>query len=205
MGWALVALVMVGMIAEDEPAGVRAATRKECRQTCAGAIDACVAEGGRRKRCKRQTLKRCRKLGSEVCAVPATTGSSTTTTTITIRPGGGGVTTTLASQECTHDTAVDLTSPTADRTVQYEYARYIPSCLRIAAGQSVLFSGIAPADFVEHPLAGGMHPNVDFNSPIRPTDTGSSTPFMFPSSGTFPFFCIKHDSIGMFGTVYVDP
>src|ERR1044071_1379625 len=111
--------------------------RKQCRDACGPKIDACIAQGGKKKKCRRQTLKTCRKEGFETCTVTTTTttirGATTTqvgaTTTIaggstTTGPGGsvtttsapGGTTsTTLTTHGCTRDNAQDLTgnpSPT---------------------------------------------------------------------------------------------
>src|SRR6185503_13396469 len=139
--------------------------RTECRQGCDKAIDACIAAGGKRKRCKRRTLKACRRFGIEMCAVTTTTtsapGASTTiqgttttiggtTTTSTTAPGG--TTTTLpAVHDCTHVTAVDQRAPAASRTVTFSNYAYTPRCIRVQAGQSVTFSG----NFATHPLQGG--------------------------------------------------
>lgn len=61
--------------------------RAECRQACGDTIQQCVENGGRRLKCLRQTVRRCRREGLVVCAAPpsasgpyhvATTGADTT-------------------------------------------------------------------------------------------------------------------------------
>src|SRR5262249_57243248 len=63
--------------------------RRQCRLTCKDTINACVAAGGKRPRCRRQTLRRCRLEGLVACGGAATTttlGAGATTTTL---PSGG--------------------------------------------------------------------------------------------------------------------
>ena len=36
------------------------------------------------------------------------------------------------------------------------------------------------------------------------TSSGTSKTFTMSSSGTFPYFCENHASLGMYGVVYVD-
>src|SRR5262245_56348205 len=113
--------------------------RKACRLGCHAAIDACVAGGGKRGRCKQKTLKNCRKQGIETCTVTTTTvaAATTSTTGATTVP----TTTTIPSVNgCTTADAVDRTKPTADRTVEFGSYFYSPQCIRIAAGQSVTFA-----------------------------------------------------------------
>lgn len=83
-----------------------------------------------------------------------------------------------------------VTFPTDSLPVQYA-----PSCIQIAAGQSVTFNG----SFPDHPLDpfSGDSPN-----PIQSTSSGTTASFVFPAAGTFGFHCAFHPGI-MFGAVLV--
>lgn len=84
----VVALVTILALTPSLPGDAGARTsRKECRQACTAAVEACVAAGGTRKRCKRQTLRQCRKAGVAVCVATTTTSPVTTTT---LPPGPTG-------------------------------------------------------------------------------------------------------------------
>ena len=185
---------LVGLLDWSAPDATALSRRKECRLACGVAIDACVAQGGKRRRCKRQTLRRCRQEGVATCGV------TTTTTT------PGGTTTTLASiHGCTIGAATDLRAD-ATPTVTFTSFQYTPKCARIAAGQSITFEG----DFAFHPLVGGTvsggTQTRDFASPIGKTSSGSSHAVVFPSAGTFPYYCDNHGAgFGMVGAVFVDP
>jgi plastocyanin len=217
--------VAVAILAADADAVSR---RKECRQACGPAVDACIEAGGKRKRCKRQTLKACRREGIETCAIGTTTtttvrgatttiqgGTTTTGATTTSNAGGtttsttapGGTTTTLpAVHGCTHATAADRRAPGAARTVTFSSYEYVPPCIRIQAGQTVTFNG----SFATHPLQGGEIiggvETPDPQSRIPFVDQGLSTEIQFPSAGVFPYYCEQHGvSQDMQGAVYVDP
>src|SRR6266571_6417122 len=70
----LTALALVILAAIPVEAGLRA----QCRRQCDAAVAACVTSTRRRLRaCHRQTLRRCRHEGLQVCA-PATTTTTTT-------------------------------------------------------------------------------------------------------------------------------
>jgi plastocyanin len=186
--------------------------KKACRQSCGAAVDACVASGGKRKRCKRQTLKRCRQEGVESCTVTTTTttpsddGSSTTTVTVP-----GVPTTTLETiNGCTTASAKNRTAPTADRTVEFAEYFYDPQCMRIRAGQAVTFASTLGGDFDTHPLVGGRVVGdsaiADPTSPIPVTAEGTTKDVTFPNAGTFPYYCGAHGVLNrMFGVIYVDP
>ena len=171
--------------------------RKQCRLSCGAAIDTCVSAGGRRRRCKRQVLKQCRREGLATC-IETTTTTLTGGTTTTIMPG-------QSVNDCTLASAVDRRDPGADRIVTFTFTAYTPPCIRIAAGQSITFSG----SFVNHPLVGGTVTSVktpDPSSPIPSTSSGSMLVVPFPSAGTFPFYCDVHAlGFGMFGAVFVEP
>src|SRR6185503_15322511 len=135
------ALIVVGCLLAvlhwSAPDVTALSRRKECRLACGATIDACVAQGEKPRRCKRQTLKRCRHEGVATCGV-------TTTTT------PGGTTTTLATVHgCAIETATDLRADAAP-TVTFTSFKYTPKCARIAANQSITFEG----DFGFHPLVG---------------------------------------------------
>ena len=183
---------------------------KLCRQSCGAAVDACVTSGGKRKRCKRQTLKRCRKQGVETCTVTTSTvpseGSTTTTTTLE-----GTTTTTLETiNGCTTASAVNRTAPAADRTIEFANYSYDPPCIRIRAGQGVTF--VANGDsFLSHPLFPGRIVDgiqmPDDTSPIPIIgDERTMLNVEFDNPGTFAYFCGQHGvSNHMYGVVYVDP
>src|SRR5215831_8428155 len=87
---------LIAVVAWPAAEATAISRHKECRLSCGSAIDRCVQEGGRRRRCKRQTLRSCRRDGLDVCAAP-TTSTSTTTPGATTSLLGAGTTTTEAS------------------------------------------------------------------------------------------------------------
>lgn len=190
------------------PAADAVSKAKACRRGCGAAIEACVEHGGKRARCKRQTLKRCRKRGLDTCVVTTTTLEALTTTTSTAAP-----TTTTTLQEvngCTTADAVDRRKPTADRSVEFGPYFYSPQCIRIAAGQSVTFAATEGSSFLGHPLTGGEVVGEtkvpDATSPIGSVTDGVIVDIVFPSPGTFPYYCDAHGVLfGMTGVVFVDP
>jgi plastocyanin len=125
-------------------------------------------------------------------AVLAACGSSTTTNGGNPPAGING---------CT--TFTDATAAGASRTVTFTYPSYSPPCLAVAAGQSVTFSG----DFTAHPLEAGVAPGAggtgSADNPIPSTSTGSSLTVAFPTAGTYPYFCVRHASLGMYGAIRV--
>src|SRR5438309_5119497 len=62
------------------PAADAVSLARQCRQACADEIAACVAAGGHRLACKRQTLRRCRREGLAVCQGPSAGGNATAVT-----------------------------------------------------------------------------------------------------------------------------
>jgi hypothetical protein len=72
---AALGIVLALLCLTDSVAGLR----QRCRQECGSTIDDCVTTTGRRARCVKQVIKRCRRQGLTVCGVFPTT---TTTTTI---------------------------------------------------------------------------------------------------------------------------
>ncbi len=101
-------------------------------------------------------------------------------------------------------TFVDLTAPTADRTLSFGSGnnRYSPRCVRIRLGQSLLFEG---GSFADHGLdqACGPYPAV------LPMSSGSSATFRFANAvGLYGFYCREHGTragTGMAGAVDVVP
>ena len=85
---------------------------------------------------------------------------------------------------------------------------YSPQCLSIAAGQSVTFFGDTArgSDFTAHPLrpggADGTDPGASGN-PIAAQLSGSTYTVVFPTAGTYGYFCQEHQSMGMYGAVQV--
>jgi plastocyanin len=217
LGGCLTVVLLVVALVPDEAAPQ--SRRRACRQSCGAAIDACVAEGGRRRRCKNQTLRRCRRQGLSVCAATTTTttvagvtsttsgGGSTTTnpggSTTTVTTPGGTTTTTATVHGCSLGAATDLRGDPSPE-VSFTIYSYSPKCSRITAGQSITFTG---NDFDFHPLVGGeVGVGPDPGNPIGITSVGTSKNVTFPSAGTFPFYCGAHGpSFGMTGAVFVDP
>ena len=201
--------------------------RRQCKDACGAAIDRCIAEGGKKRKCRRQTLKSCHKQGVATCAVTTTSttvrggttlpGESTTTIaggSTTTGPAGstttnpGGTTTTTLDDtphNCSRASATDLKSNGAP-TVVFDPFQYTPRCILISAGQTITFTG----DFSSHPLVGGIAEGAfktpDPQSPIGTTNNGSSKPVQFLSMGTYPFYCDMHVlQYAMAGAVFVDP
>jgi plastocyanin len=171
--------------------------RRQCRLACKDAIKACVAAGGRRRSCRRETLKRCRTEGVTAC------GGAVTTTTLA---SGGPVSAPVNG--CNAASATDMRGQT-QVTVRFGGAlgfRYDPACFRVSPGTQVMFSG----EFDQHPLVGGevsMGMKLpDPSSPIGgPTSSGTSKTVMLQTAGTFPFYCDIHALVGMKGAAIVEP
>src|SRR6266446_5698946 len=77
------ALLAVLLIA---PAAGAASLARQCRRACADEIAACVAAGGRRPACKRQTLRRCRTEGLALCQGADAGGNTTAPTGALLAP-----------------------------------------------------------------------------------------------------------------------
>lgn len=122
--------------------------------------------------------------------------------------GGGGATDARAIDAdpdrvngCTRTDAADRTADTADRTITQDGIAYLPTCMRIKAGQSVTWE----ADFVAHPMASGSPTSgPQPGSPITETIGGTSKTFTFPAEGVFGFWCEEHGR-SMMGAIYVEP
>ena len=108
-----------------------------------------------------------------------------------------------SDNNCTLATAVDRTAANANRTIAFANFAYNPPCMKIAAGQTVTWSG----DFSFHPLRAGLivdgMPTGQAGNPIPPTSNGVSVSATFPAAGTFGFYCNFHWPNGMKGAVYV--
>src|SRR3989442_15255068 len=90
----LTALALVILAAIPVEAGLRA----QCRRQCDAAVAACVTSTRRRLRaCHRQTLRRCRHEGLQVCAPATTTTTSTPVTTTVTSTSHATVTTTVTT------------------------------------------------------------------------------------------------------------
>ena len=93
----------------------------------------------------------------------------------------------------------DATAPGASRGVSFTCCQYAPKCLRIAAGQSVTFTG----SFGAHPLEQACGPA----GAIATTSSGSSATFVFTVPGDYGFFCDLHGTpggTGMAGSILVE-
>ncbi len=104
---------------------------------------------------------------------------------------------------CNPGDYVDLSAASATRTVIFTLPTYTPKCARIAAGQSVTFSGT----FSFHPLTPGVPPGqtgtASPSNPITVTNTGTTASFTFPTAGFYPYYCANHASMGMVGVIQV--
>lgn len=82
---------------------------------------------------------------------------------------------------------------------------YQPRCLSVPVGSTVRFED----DFVTHPIEGGLVVDgegvEDPDSPIPTTREGDVLEVVFPTEGTFDYYCESHSALGMAGTVRVDP
>lgn len=173
--------------------------RRQCRLACKDAIKACIAAGGKRRRCRRQTLQLCRSEGVAACG-----GAPASTTTTTLASGGSGG----SVNGCDLDTATDMRSQ-MQVTVQFGGAlgfEYQPACFRVSPGTRVTFSG----PFDQHPLVGGEVSGgmkmPDPSSPFGgPTTSGTSKTVTLSAGGTFPFYCNIHALVGMKGAAFVAP
>lgn len=81
---------------------------------------------------------------------------------------------------------------------------YSPSCMEIAAGQSVSFQGV----FGTHPLSPGSGPTATKdgspNNPITtPAADATEISFTFPTPGQYPYYCAQHVGGGMVGVIKV--
>ncbi|MDB4975595.1 MAG: Poly(3-hydroxyalkanoate) depolymerase [Myxococcaceae bacterium] len=121
----------------------------------------------------------------------------------------GAVDTIPTFNGCDPGKYVDLSAPTADRTIAIAPAGarvYTPACITIAAGQKVKWSGTGAA-LQSHPLAPGSSPTMPTTgspgSPIVAVSMGNSVEYTFPTAGTYPYICSFHYAAGMAGSVHV--
>src|SRR5438093_3465048 len=112
-GWftGLVGLVAVLLAAAGADA---ASVGRQCRRACTDEIASCVAAGGRRLTCTRQTLMRCRREGLGVClgaAAPVTLVGGCTSPTVIPAQGGTFTGTTSGTNLLTGSCGSSETSP----------------------------------------------------------------------------------------------
>ena len=209
----LLAVAVVMILAPD---GNAKSLRRQCRIQCRDEITACVAAGGKRRRCRRQILRRCRQEGLTICLPAGSPAPSTTTTTqaggtsTTTTPAGGTTTTTMLSMVngCERATSVDLRGQ-SQVTVAFGVngsLTYEPACFTVSPGTTVTFQG----DFAFHPLRGGTVtdgvPVPDPASPFEPvTNSGGTKTFTLSQPGVSPFYCQRHADFGMTGAAFVVP
>jgi plastocyanin len=107
----------------------------------------------------------------------------------------------------------DFVSAAPDGGARVQYGdpiglAYSPKCLSIAAGQSMTFVGDTTqrSNFATHPLrpggANGTDPGATGN-PIAAQNSGSTYTVSFPTAGTYGYFCVTHEGMGMYGAVQV--
>jgi plastocyanin len=108
---------------------------------------------------------------------------------------------------CTVATAQDLTAM-ASATVTFDNGNlsYAPRCIKVALGTQVTFNGA----FAGHPLLGGVVNGgmtvPDAAGPFVPvTNSGTTKSVVMSATGTFPYFCVPHATLGMNGAVFVVP
>ncbi|MGC4119660.1 MAG: hypothetical protein QM765_34835 [Myxococcales bacterium] len=85
------------------------------------------------------------------------------------------------------------------QTISFAPVAYSPKCLKVAAGQTVTFSG----SFSFHPLSQACGP-ADV---ITDTSSGTSKSFVFAEPGTYGYYCTAHGSAagsGMAGSILVE-
>jgi plastocyanin len=83
---------------------------------------------------------------------------------------------------------------------------YAPKCLKVTQGTVITFNG----NFGGHPLQGGVVTGgVEVpaaSGPFVPvTSSGVTKAFTMSTTGTFPYYCVPHGTIGMNGVVFVVP
>ncbi|HVV83060.1 MAG TPA: plastocyanin/azurin family copper-binding protein [Kofleriaceae bacterium] len=105
---------------------------------------------------------------------------------------------------CTEATAVDRTAAGASRTISFAGEAYTPPCIKISAGQTVVWNG----DFSAHPLRPGLivggTPQNQPGNPIPPTSSGNTRQATFAVAGSYGFYCANHFPDGMMGAIYVE-
>jgi plastocyanin len=95
--------------------------------------------------------------------------------------------------------------------ISFTYPAFTPPCLQVSPGSTVTFTGTAAGGgFETHPLTPGIPPNlstpsipVATSSPIMAQSTGMSASFTFATAGIYPYYCARHDIVGMYGVILV--
>ena len=103
--------------------------------------------------------------------------------------GAGGGISFMAVPPCTAETSYVTTGTTIEFGVNGAQV-YEPSCLKVAKGATVTFSG----EFGLHPLVRSTMRGTTAGNPIISTPTGASASFTFPDSGFYAYFCNFHGS-----------
>lgn len=105
--------------------------------------------------------------------------------------------------DCTFGGASDMTNKAI--VTLPEWSDPHQSCVRVSAGAAVIWNTAPMQNFGDHPLRGGVPPNIDFSSPITQEDAFAAPAMVaFDTPGTYPYFCDTHFA-GMQGVVYVVP
>jgi plastocyanin len=94
-------------------------------------------------------------------------------------------------------TWTDATAPGAGRTISFGSFFYSPACLKIAAGQTVTFSG----SFGSHPLS----PQCQAMSVMGNVNSGTVLQYTFTAPGFYNYQCGFHGGLGMQGNIWVVP
>jgi plastocyanin len=88
-------------------------------------------------------------------------------------------------------------------TITFANFSYTPTCLKVAPGTTVTFSG----DFASHPLAPSATRGTVAGNPIPATSTGTTKAVVFPTAGYFAYYCTVHGNdaagLAMVGVVWV--
>jgi hypothetical protein len=115
--------------------------------------------------------------------------------------GGAPVDACNAVHGCARATAKDETGLTGVY-ISFSETTYTPRCIVIDSGTTVTFKSIT-GTFVQVPLAGGVFPEVDPESPIKtPSDqTSTETSFTLSGACSFPYFS---SSNGQTGVIFVE-
>lgn len=145
---------------------------------------------------------------AETVAASSSTQASSTAASSTAASTGGGVDLNSPVNGCDPKALTDYTQSQSPIILFSGGTTYTPACIRVKAGQSVMFFGNG-ATFDQHPMSGGTIVNntkmPDPTSPIKPTKTGSTVTFLFSKSSVYGFYCDTHYMAGMKGAVYVEP
>ena len=168
----------------------------------------------------KQRLRRSFLVATVACAA-ALAGSTSCSSSTTAPTAGGGADGGLGDGSSTADgsggdatpdtsctnaafagctTFEDRTAESAARTIAFIDFAYTPKCLRIKAGQTVLFEG----DFDRHPLVTSCGPTLAFDH--RSGTTAAS--FVLPAAGRYGYYCLDHGNAAgevMSGAVDVIP